>query len=170
MGPGSPQNGDTSSNGREPFFHWYARKPVAWVGTGVAVVGLGLGIGFTGAFASADSAASGHADQISAHWNADPRKATHGSPCGPQDDSSKDIPQYATACAALRKDYSDRRTDIALAATGWALFGVGAIGTGIYIYKDWASRKEQLAETKPSIAAIPVVSPAQQGLAVVGTF
>jgi hypothetical protein len=58
--PGPPPRGD----GKESFFEWYGRKPLAWVGTGVTVVGLGVGIAFSTLAGSASASADDAADAI----------------------------------------------------------------------------------------------------------
>lgn len=174
MGPGpapGAQGADTTTSDREPFFHWYKRKPIAWVGTGVTVVGLALGIGFTAAAGSASATATKHSSDIKTFSQTD-ASTDFGKnpPCGPQDGSGTDLPNYAQACAALRKDLSARSTDTAFAATGWVLFGVGAVGTVAYAMIDWYPKKAPVARTTPTLKAVPVVSSTQQGFAVVGSF
>jgi len=149
---------------REPFFEWYTHKPLAWVGTGVAAVGLVTGIIFSIAAGSASGAASEHTDQITAEANKD----GISKPCGPIDsDGSRDLPKYRKACDHLREDISDHDTDFALAVTGWVFFGVGVVGTATYALVDWYPGKKK---STGSLVVSPVVTPSHQGLVVVGSF
>src|SRR5262249_37338789 len=66
----------------EAFLHWYGRKPLAWVGTGVTVVGLGLGIAFSVLAGSASSSAE-DAEQAIKDQQAD--EGVDEAPCGPRD-------------------------------------------------------------------------------------
>jgi hypothetical protein len=178
LGMGTQPNGtgpapDTTTSGREPFFTWYKQKPIAWVATGVAGVGLGLGLGFSIAAGVASSNADDHAQQIKNYAKTDP-VADYGNkaPCGSKDSSAGDLPGYQQACNVLRKDLSDYNTDVAVAATGWVLFGVGAIGTAVYAMVDWYPKKKSSAEvTGPRVVGVaPSFTSTYRGLGITGTF
>jgi hypothetical protein len=173
---------------REPFFHWYKRKPIAWVGTGVAGIGLISGITFSSLAAYTSNQANKHAMEIRTFYEnpqqgspiSDKERFNGRSPCGPEDNAKLDLPTYTEACNTLRKDLSDYDVNVALSATGWALFGVGVIGTAVYAALDWYPKKNYTGDTttssssepvKPRIVAItPSVSPEYQGIGIMGTF
>ena len=169
-----------ASGEREPFFTWYKRKPIAWVGTGVTGLGLLGGIIFSAASGSASSLANGLASAINVE-----RAKTAGDPtinpdgranvCGERSTGAGALPHFANACANLRSNESTFHTDVALAVTSWVLFGVGVAGTTAYAMVDWYPSKgpPKTATTKPGpkvLAVAPVVSPSLQGVTIVGTF
>ncbi|UQA56130.1 PEGA domain-containing protein [Polyangium aurulentum] len=184
----TPETGaDQATGTREPFFHWYKRKPIAWVGTGVAGIGLISGITFSSLAAYTSGQADKHAVEIRTFYEnpqpgstiSDKERFGGRSPCGPEDNAKLDLPTYSDACNTLREDLSDYDIDVALAATGWTLFGVGVIGTAVYAALDWYPKKNYTGDTtttssepvKPRILAItPSVSPEYQGIGVMGTF
>lgn len=166
---GNPQPDQADHSGdREPLMQWYTRKPIAWVGTGVAGLGLVGGIIFSVAAASASSAADDHAAQIQSHADAD----GVDKPCGPIDsDGSRDLPKYRDACNALRQDFSDHDTDVALAAVSWTLFGVGVVGTVTYAMIDWYPKKKPASTTTTgSLEMAPVFAPGYRGIGLTGRF
>ncbi|WP_437311608.1 hypothetical protein [Sorangium sp. So ce388] len=168
MGP------DQTASGREPFFHWYARKPLAWVGTGVAGVGLVMGIVGTAITANA----SGNADDIGTEIKAFVAKNEstipanrRAQPCGRREDPSGDLPGFETACGTLRDELDSYDGALPWAITGWVLLGVGVVGTATYAMIDWYPQKQQTASHGPRITAIaPFVAPGQAALGVAGTF
>ncbi|HVK70017.1 MAG TPA: hypothetical protein VM694_36440, partial [Polyangium sp.] len=174
---GPDGSGDTTTGTREPFLKWYTHKPLAWVGSGVAVIGLGLGIGFSIGASVASGKADQHAAEIRTFASTDPStNFGKNPPCGSTETSGSDLPNYEQACGVLRKDLSDYDTNVAVATTGWVLFGVGAIGTGVYALLDWYLPKKSSTSTTSSndgprvLAVSPSVSSTYQGLGVVGTF
>jgi hypothetical protein len=170
---------DEPTGTREPFFHWYKRKPIAWVGTGVAGLGLVSGITFSSLASYTSGQATKHAGEIRDFYdNKDPDRDSYDgrSPCGPETNPSLDLPKYADACNTLREDRSDYNLNVALAATGWTLFGVGVVGTAVYAMLDWYPKKNYTGAAshevvKPRVTAIaPSVSPSFQGVGIMGTF
>lgn len=155
---------------REPIFDWFKRKPIAWVGVGVTGVGLIMGIGFSAAAGAASGNVNNYADQIGAQAAKDGVKT----PCGNEDNPNDDLTSptdYRSACETLRSSLGQYRTDVAVAATGWVLFGLGAIGTATYALIDWYPKKGGTAQQGPRITAVaPFVSPTQGGLGLSGTF
>ncbi|WP_437339081.1 hypothetical protein [Sorangium sp. So ce394] len=168
MGP------DQTSGGREPFFHWYARKPLAWVGTGVAGVGLVMGIVGSAIVVNA----RGNADEVgqtieayvASHESTIPANR-RSQPCGAREDPSGDLPGFQTACGTLRDELDRYDGALPWAITGWVLLGVGVVGTATYAMIDWYPQKQQTASGGPRITAIaPFVAPGQAALGVAGTF
>ncbi|WP_437282692.1 hypothetical protein WME90_19570 [Sorangium sp. So ce375] len=163
-----------ASGGREPFFHWYARKPLAWAGTGVAGVGLVMGI----VGSSITLNARGNADDIgrqieayvAGHQGGIPANR-RSQPCGAREDPSGDLPDFRNACGRLREELDSFDGAVPWAITGWVLFGVGVVGTATYAMIDWYPNKQQAAATGPRVTAIaPFVAPGQASLSVAGTF
>ncbi|MRG90843.1 hypothetical protein GF068_02740 [Polyangium spumosum] len=144
----------------------------------MTVVGLGLGIGFSIGASVASNKADQHAAEIRTFAATDPSTNFGANPpCGSTEAAGSDLPNYEQACSVLRKDLSDYDTNIAVATTGWVLFGVGAIGTGVYALLDWYLPKKNTSTTTtgasdgPRVLAVtPSVSSTYQGLGVVGTF
>lgn len=188
--PPPPPDGADTTSGREPFFKWYTHKPIAWVGSGVAVLGLGLGVGFSIGASVVQGKADEHSKSIEddiktnpqyttipdPNFPNDPSKATKLKPCGPLDDASTDLARYHEACDILRKDLNDLSTNNIMMGVGWSLFGVGVVGTGLYALFDWYLPKKPattatVAPSGPRILAVtPSVGSGYQGLGIVGTF
>lgn len=168
---------------REPFFDWYKRKPIAWVGTGVAGLGLLGGIIFSASAGSASGSATTLAAAIAAERNRvrdsmDPgvrafNPDNRANVCGDRSTGAGALVHFADACTSLRSNESTYHTDVALAVTSWVLFGVGVAGTTAYAMIDWYPNKvpAKTAAAGPKILAVaPVISPALQGVTVVGSF
>ncbi len=177
VGPGGSM-APTPSGEREPFFAWYKRKPVAWVGTGVAGLGLLGGILFSAAAGSASSSANSLTAAINVERDktindADINPDGRSNVCGNRDNGAGALAHFASACQDLRDTEGTYKTDVALAATSWVLFGAGVVGTTAYAMIDWYPKKDQpqKAASGPQILAVaPVVSPSLQGVTVLGTF
>lgn len=154
----------------ESFFHWYKRKPIAWVGTGVTGLGLVLGIIGSASASSASSSTNSVADQIRAHRATDPNNPPTAV-CGTKDGAGV-FPGYENACQTLRDNISTYHTDVALAATGWVLFGLGAAGTALYTFVDWYPNRRHsgAAEFLTHTAVVPVVTPTFRGVGLSGSF
>lgn len=163
---------DQASSGREPLLDWYTRKPIAWVGTGVAGLGL-VGLVLFSAL-SADS--SGSVDDITATINEyaaanpDTTQGRTDGYCGPRDDPGHELPDYKKACGKLRDKLDAYDTEVALAVTGGVLLGVGVIGTVTYAMLDWYPKKNRSAQGPKVTALAPMVGHGQAGLGIAGTF
>lgn len=155
---------------REPIFDWFKRKPIAWIGAGVTVVGLGMGIGFSAAAGVASGNANNYANQIATQAAKDGIK---GPPCGVEDDPNDDAKtprNYHGPCEVLRASLGDYRANVGVAATGWILFGLGAIGTTVYALFDWYPKKTAATQGPRILGIAPVISPQESGVGVVGVF
>ncbi|WP_437683166.1 hypothetical protein [Sorangium sp. So ce131] len=163
-----------ASGGREPFFDWYKRKPLAWAGTGVAGVGLVMGIVGSALVVSASNDAEDAGNQITNFVRLNESSIPAGrraQPCGPREDPSRDLPRFENACQTLRDDLDRREGALPWAITGWVLFGVGVVGTTTYALVDWYPEKQQPAAGGPRVTLIaPSVAPGQATLSVAGTF
>ncbi|WP_438030428.1 tetratricopeptide repeat protein [Sorangium sp. So ce233] len=168
MGP------DQASGGREPFFHWYKRKPLAWAGTGVAGVGLVMGIVGTAITTSASSNAEDIGNEIKAFVarNESTIPANRrAQPCGRREDPSGDLPGFENACGSLREELDSYDGALPWAITGWVLLGVGVVGTATYAMIDWYPSEQKTAAAGPRVTRIaPLVAPGQASLSVAGTF
>ncbi|WP_437641255.1 hypothetical protein [Sorangium sp. So ce854] len=168
MGP------DQASGGREPFFDWYTRKPLAWVGTGVAGVGLVMGIVGTAITTNANGNAEEIGDEIRAFVaNNEGTIPAHrrAQPCGRREDPSGDLPGFEKACGGLREELDTYDGALPWAVTGWVLLGVGVVGTATYAMIDWYPNEKKTASAGPRVTRIaPLVAPGQASLSVAGTF
>jgi len=171
FGPQPPQ-GDTG--GRRDFFTWYTDKPIAWVLTGIAglgvigTVGFGIGAGVT------KSQADDVISQIQAQQAANPNPGDSGfvpagrQPCGPEDNAGADLPFYSLACEELRSDIDNR--DLYTALMGVSI-GVGVLGIGgtvLYYFLDPDNQEGGASTT--AIQFSPVISPTFQGFGLNGQF
>jgi hypothetical protein len=181
MGPQGP--GFPPDSGPEPprsgFVDWYVDRPVAWVLTGVA----GLGIGFTAGFGIAAGVANGNAgsiaDQINGELANNPNATDPGfapdsdgdgepDPCGDRDDPSGDLAHYRDACAKLRENLDAYDTDLIGVGVSAAIAGSAAIALVVYYFVDSGSSSS--AKGRPPVLVAPVVSPSEQGVGIAGTF
>jgi hypothetical protein len=167
---GAGAGADQATGTREPLGQWYQRKPIAWVGTGVAGVGFVMGLSASIAAGAASAATANHVDQIKVE--AKNRNTKLKGICGNEETGAGAIPHFVNACAQLRKDVGFYNTSVAFAVTGWVLFGVGAVGTTIYAVVDWRRPRAPAATAfQPRVLAVtPVLSPNHQGIGVVGSF
>jgi hypothetical protein len=166
MPPAAPP--PASSSGRVPFLQWYKAKPLAWVGTGLAGVGLGLGAVFTGASSASASDIEYVAGEIRNQAASD---GVTGAPCGPIDGGgSGDV--YPDACGALRDAIDVHDANNAVAVTGWVVGGLALAGTATYVVLDWYLAKPSDAPASGAVqfGVVPIVSPTFQGAGVVGQF
>jgi hypothetical protein len=168
---------DTGADtGREDFFSWYMHKPIAWVLTGVAGVGIIGTIGFGAAAGDADSKASSVQDKIFSELN-NCEKPGSGCqlppeyfdrdtgepvPCGPRDDPNGAHPHYQAACDQLRDNLDTRDTDIIGLAIMASIGGAALVGGVIYYFVD------SPGSSSSGTNVIPVVTPAFTGVA--GSF
>lgn len=171
-----PDKGVTGE--REPIFIWYKRKPIAWVGTGLAGIGLVGGVVFSALTASVGASADDHAAQIRDFV----RNNNLGNvkPCAPEGSGQPDYSfvdgagktvSFGTACTVLREDLSDYDTNFAIATASWIVFGVGVAGTAAYTVFDWYLAPPKKTGSGPRVTAIaPVISPTHQGIGVMGSF
>lgn len=156
-------------SGREPFFDWYARKPLAWVGTGVFALGLGLGVGFSAAASSSASTADDTAASIREEAAS---RGLDRAPCGPRD-GGQDASGFSNACDALREQLDVYDANVAVAVVGWVTAGVALGATVTYAIVDWrggSAERNAKGELLPRIDVAPVLSPGLQGAGVMGTF
>jgi hypothetical protein len=175
-GPLVPQNPPPppppakSDEEHESFVHWYGRKPLAWVGTGLTVAGLGVGIAFSVLAGSASSSAE---DAESAIRDQQAEEGVDGAPCGPRDSTgSQDVDGFQGPCSALRQSLDDYDADVAIAGVGWVAFGVGLAGTVTYIMVDYVGGGRKMpkdGKIEPPIL-VPVISPEYGGAAFRTTF
>ena len=122
-----------------PFFKWYSQKPIAWVATGVAGVGLAGGIIFLGGSEAAASETNNAASSIRAHITA----ASGSAPCAQDGSNAADAPGFEKACSTLRDDVSAYHTDVAVGVTGWVMLGVGAGTLVTYALVDWYPQRNK---------------------------
>ncbi len=159
------------SGAREPLFDWFKRKPVAWIGAGATVIGLGMGIGFSAAAGAASGNANNYAEQIASRAKGEGLTVP---PCGqednPDDDAVTSTTNYKAACETLRGSLGQYRTDVAVAAVGWALFGLGAIGTTVYALVDWYPKKGGSAQGPRIVGITPAFGSKEGGISVIGVF
>lgn len=157
--------------GREDFFHWYKRKPIAWIGTGLTGAGLIMGIAGGAAGLSASSAANDVATQIRNHRaTVDPNAPA--AVCGDESTGVGVYPGYEKACSTLRDNLSLYHKDVAVTVAGWVMFGVGLAGTALYAMIDWYPVRGPAAsaDNGPRMSVVPIVSPTYNGVGLTGTF
>lgn len=156
MIPPNVPPGDVSKN---TFGYWYAHHPLAWVTTGLGVVGLGLGIGFS----AAAGAAASNTDNIANQIRVEKEKRMIDAPCAPED-GGQDAEGFASACTTLRSSIETHDIDLGVGVAGWITFGLAAAGTVTYIMVDWFPKRNQMvSESGPEV--LPFVGPGYGGVA-----
>jgi hypothetical protein len=170
-GPGGP-GGDTgagfqvdSSQPRQPFFQWAAETPVAWVGGGLAVLGLAGGIGF----ALASNQSYDNADSIANQIRREADLRGVPGPCGPPPD-----PFFADACAKYDDNVETGDSQKTLSVVSFVVAGVAAAGTVVYYFVDTGSGRKESVEDKNAprrrVGVMPITGPDYSGLNLVGQF
>ncbi|MCC6521981.1 MAG: hypothetical protein IT373_04915 [Polyangiaceae bacterium] len=173
--PGPYVPPDSGGTGRMGFGEWYTQKPGAWALTGVTGLGLVGTIAFGALAGKASSASNDVTDQILAEVN-----RTHNlpasyydqatgqpQPCGDIDDPATAFGYYADACDKLRSNIDAYHVDMALLGTSIAVMVAAAAGTVIYYFVDSTPSDSPPPAT---FGIVPVLSPTERGLGVVGSF
>jgi hypothetical protein len=171
---------------KRTFGDWYTHKPGAWVGTGLAGLGLLGGIIFgTQALkwsSQSQTDATATEKQIPIYNsgktgnNLAPSNVCNPSVLG----SSKALNGYfGMACGVVSSDISSYHTDVGLVAASWVVFGLSAVGTIVYALVDYPRYANAPAsgpsgpsgrQEGTSLAVVPLVSPTVQGVGVLGSF
>jgi len=157
-----------TTQGRKPFVRWVIDDKVAWVSSGLTVVGLGVGIGFAIGAASQNNRVNTTADQIMAEAK---DKNVTNAPC------YNPTPYFAPACSRLKDEMNTRDTYKNVSIGGFVVAGVGAVGTGVLYFvrtspktKTAQANSTNTAYTSPPTIMSPIVTPQFQGLSLSGTF
>lgn len=169
----------------QSFFAWAAGSPIAWIGGGLAVVGLGGGIGFAlsskGAYDDAHhvedniqsaAVADGLPDTVGICRDPVQKLASATHPVFPSDPGRR-AQEYQTACASY-SDNVDRGDKLKTYSTvGFVVAGVAVVGTVVAYLVD-GSGGEESARQAPArgtaIRILPWSTPTQRGLVVAGEF
>lgn len=151
--PNQPPTGDAQKN---TFGYWYTHRPLVWVTTGLAAVGLGLGIGFS----AAAGAAASNTDNIAEQIRAEKEKRGIDAPCAPTDEGT-DAEGFKNACTSLRSSIDTHDVDLGVGIAGWITFGLAAAGTVTYIMVDWFPKRNGPATAQVA----PFVGPGFGGVA-----
>lgn len=172
-GPGgAPPPTADSGTSKPSFTQWAASSPVAWIGGGVAVVGLAGGVGFALAAKQSYSDADTIRNTILSEAV---KRNVSGGPCDPNQDpqTAKD---FANACDKYTQRVDDGDSQKSMATVSFVIAGVAVAGTVIYYFVDTGSNEAKIGTAKsrrtPRFqgAIVPVVSPSERGLSFVGRF
>ncbi len=174
-GPGvglPPGGGDPGvTSGRENFFKWFKRKPLAWVTAGLTGVGVIGTIAFAAAAADADSAADEVSNTIQTEMKTANNLPAGAQPCGPRESPELDYSYYHNACDKLRDNLSAYDTDIALMTTSLIVGVLAAGGTVAYYFIDSKPRKSGKSTEGPRIVGFaPIITETDRAFGIVGTF
>lgn len=160
----------SSPSSRQPVIPWFMSHPLAWVGSGLAVVGLGVGfIGVAGA-SSAGSKADATTAKIRNAMSGDEKYANRPMEgfCASSPTSAKyPAGDYAKACGVLRDSLDRQSANKTLATVGFVVAGASAVGTVAYYF---LSSTEPANETPASATITPVYGPGFAGMSVAGAF
>lgn len=170
--PGADSGVTFSTSGRQPFFHWVTREPIAWATLGVTAVGVGLGtVGLLSA-SSAGSKADDLTIQIQQRWSMDEQaqaQRPNGNVCADgglvtPGTEGKPGSNFANACGKLQSKLDDESNAKTLAWVGVGVAGAGVAATAIAYFL--TSKKSE----QPAAVITPVYGPDVAGLAVSGSF
>lgn len=157
-----------SDSGGEDFGTWYARKPLAWVATGLLGVGLGVSIAFTAISADSLSVTNSIADQIREQAQLD---NLSGPPCG-NEAGADDV--YPLPCQQARDANDVHSANQAVMIVGWVTTSLVAAGAVTYVMLDWYTGSRAGGATDagagPRVGVMPAVSPDGVGAFVFGQF
>lgn len=185
--PGSDFETDFQADtggGRKNFFQWYAETPLAWVGSGVAVLGLGAGTVFAFSSKSAYDDAENKRVQIQKAQTDDEARlgtAFGSPPCNldtataqaitrSYNDLGRRVGAYESAC----QDFVDSRdrgdTFKVVSIISYSVGGAAAVGTIVYYFLDPNAEESARAEGPLRARITPVLGPNLQGVSVAGSF
>jgi len=179
MGPMPPAAGPPPAGGPPPdtgaekpgFVEWATGNPVAWIGGGIAVVGIASGIGF--ALAAKQSYNDADSIKSAILTEAKNRNVQEG-PCNL--DASTDVKAYfGPACSKYQQRVDDGDSQKSVATVSFVVAGVAVAGTVVYYFIDTGSHEAKVGKkirknTGFQAAVVPFVGPTQRGLGVVGQF
>lgn len=154
--PAAPADSDEE---RESFFSWVSHNELAYVGLGVAGVGVGMFIGFGLAAQRADENVASVAGQIRSQTAKE--RLNRSNVCAEPVQAG-----YAQACDVLSSNVDARDLDRTLATIGIVAAGIGAAATVTAYFA--TSGKSSTRRGGTHIA--PVAGAGQTGLVVFGSF
>jgi hypothetical protein len=169
-GPAGPEA--DKGSGKPGFLTWAKQTPLAWVGGGVAVLGLAGGAGF----ALASSKSYDDADSIRQQILTEASKQGVSGPCGPP---PKTAPvNFSDACSKYNQRVEDGDSQKTWATVSFVVAGVAAAGTVAYYFIDTGSNKATIGKrARPSAkstglnaALVPLIDERSRGLGLVGQF
>ncbi len=177
-GPVGPEGGgqggfvaDTGGGGRQGFFPWFAENKIAWVGSGVTLIGLGVGIGFALQSKQSYDDATSIKNQILDHAKAETPPVD--GPCAGGGQITKGGTNYQQACKNFDTRTNDGDRQKGVATVGFVIAGLAAAGTIAYYFVD-SGKKKSSAKRAPRkglrASVSPVVAPQTRGFVLVGEF
>lgn len=165
---------DTSGE-RKPFPEWFMDQKIAWIGAGVAGVGLLGGVVFALSSSSAYSSADDTADLIRREAAADGISG----PCNPANTVSLPTARrqsFSEACASYEDDVDAGDSRKTLSTVFFVVGGLAAAGTAAFYFFDPEAKVEKgagAAKAKshgPRAGIVPALGPESGGLFLVGQF
>jgi PEGA domain len=170
-----------SSTNRQPFFRWLTHSPVGLVGLTLTGLGVGGGIGLTlGAKNAQDNANKVHDTVFTVTRRDFP--TTPGDPCDPDPASwaartgttlnSTQLDNYVVACNRYHDDVKLHDNQRTASLVSFGVAAVAAVGTVIIYLADGKADTQTGSSGGQGLhaAIVPVFSPTDRGLALVGSF
>jgi hypothetical protein len=163
-----------STSGRRPFLQWFGNQPIAWVGAGLAGVGLGTGV----TFALLSNSSYANAEETRARILVErDRDGFSDGPCDLSLGTRRDlgatrVAQYDQACAVYNDDVSAGDRQKVVSTVGFIAGGVFAAGTVLFYFVDPKAEAQARAPAPGGFTArvVPVLGPGAQGISVFGAF
>lgn len=169
---GKPPEGDKGSD-KPGFLPWAKSTPLAWVGGGLALVGLAGGVGF----AVASKSSYDDAESIRLKIVDKAQASGINGPCGPPVKTSP--VDFRVACDKYQARVDDGDSQKSLSTVSFVVAGVAVAGTVVYYFVDTGSNKATVGKNGRKqtakhhdfrAAVVPLMSPTERGLGVVGQF
>jgi hypothetical protein len=158
-----------TGGGRQGFIPWFVDHKLAWVGAGLAVVGLGVGISFALQSKQSYDDATSIKNQIIARAKSE----SIDGPCAGGGQITAET-NYQDACSRFDERTTDGDNQKGIATAGFVIGGIAAAGTVAYYFLDSGKKKEGATRSSPRTGlratVAPVVSPSTRGLFVIGEF
>jgi hypothetical protein len=173
-GPGAGQQGPEPDRGGEKpsFLDWAKDNTLAWVGGGIAVLGLAGGVGF----AIAAKKSYDDADSIKGKILSKANEIGVSRPCGPPPVNQNGV-DFAQACSTYQQRVDDGDGQKSWATVSFVVAGVAVAGTVVYYFLDTGSNKASVgrATRRPErtgfrASVVPMVGPNERGFGLMGQF
>jgi tetratricopeptide (TPR) repeat protein len=179
----TPAEPAPASGQRMSFPRYLFTTPPGLVGLGLTAVGIGGGIGFALASKSNYDAADSVARKIEAQAEDDSKgsRASNGVCKDPETwlaqanftgDRDVRATEYRGACSKFQNNVDNGDTMKTLSIVSWAVAGTAAVGTVVYYFVK-SPKESTTSSGKPfqlKATLVPVLSPHERGVSIVGEF
>ena len=161
---------DVSTGSRKSLPAWFVNKPVAWVTTGVAVIGLTVGAVFAGLASKEYGTANNYKAQLEDAWAKDVAANPDLAPYKPCSQPEPYDPQYDEYCSAFTAHADKGDTNRTVAIVSASVGGAALIGTVIYYFVDSSEEGSASAPRGFRARVVPGAVNTPSGITILGEF